>query len=38
MCLLLTALATYLERRNRRNKKVVAAPPAATENLVAASA
>ncbi|MEV6442350.1 amino acid ABC transporter permease [Amycolatopsis sp. NPDC051716] len=38
MCLLLTALATYLERRNRRNKKVVAAPPAATDNLVAASA
>ena len=38
MCLLLTALATYLERRNRRNKKVVAAPPAATENLAAASA
>ncbi|MGW3998031.1 amino acid ABC transporter permease [Amycolatopsis sp. NPDC004772] len=38
MCLLLTALATYLERRNRRNKKVVAVPPAATENLAAASA
>ncbi|MEV5713335.1 amino acid ABC transporter permease [Amycolatopsis mediterranei] len=38
MCLLLTALATYLERRNRRNKKVVATPPTATENLVAASA
>ena len=38
MCLLLTALATYLERRNRRNKKVVAVPPAATEDLVAASA
>ncbi len=38
MFLLPTALATYLERRNRRNKKVVAAPPAATENLVAASA
>ena len=32
MCLLLTALATYLERRNRRNKKVVAAPPAAAED------
>jgi len=31
MCLLLTALATYLERRNRRNKKVVAAPPATGE-------
>ncbi|MDQ7802367.1 amino acid ABC transporter permease [Amycolatopsis sp. A133] len=38
MCLLLTALATYLERRNRRNKKVVAAPPAAADDLVAASA
>ena len=38
MCLLLTALATYLERRNRRNKKVIAAPPSATEDLVAASA
>ncbi|WP_410642966.1 amino acid ABC transporter permease [Amycolatopsis sp. lyj-346] len=38
MCLLLTALATYLERRNRRNKKVVAAPPSATDDLVAASA
>ncbi|MEU4251524.1 amino acid ABC transporter permease [Amycolatopsis sp. NPDC026612] len=38
MCLLLTALATYLERRNRRNKKVVAVPPAATDELVAASA
>ncbi|MET8848723.1 amino acid ABC transporter permease [Amycolatopsis sp. NPDC004625] len=38
MCLLLTALATYLERRNRRNKKVVgAAPPPVTENLVGAS-
>ncbi|MGW4060513.1 amino acid ABC transporter permease [Amycolatopsis sp. NPDC004747] len=31
MCLLLTALATYLERRNRRNKKIVAAPPATGE-------
>ncbi|ADJ44156.1 amino acid ABC transporter permease [Amycolatopsis mediterranei S699] len=38
MCLLLTALATYLERRNRRSKKVIAAPPTATEDLVAASA
>lgn len=38
MCLLLTALATYLERRNRRNKKVVAAPPTAAEDVVAASA
>jgi glutamate transport system permease protein len=38
MCLLLTALATYLERRNRRNKKVVAAPPTAADDLVAASA
>jgi glutamate transport system permease protein len=38
MCLLLTALATYLERRNRRNKKVVAAPPTATDDLVASSA
>lgn len=38
MCLLLTALATYLERRNRRNKKVMAAPPAAAEDVVAASA
>ncbi|WP_372668643.1 amino acid ABC transporter permease [Amycolatopsis kentuckyensis] len=37
MCLLLTALATYLERRNRRNKKVVAAPMAA-DDVVAASA
>ncbi|MET8997058.1 amino acid ABC transporter permease [Amycolatopsis sp. Hca4] len=37
MCLLLTALATYLERRNRRNKKVVAAPPPVTENLVGSS-
>jgi len=38
MCLLLTALATYLERRNRRSKKAVAAPPPVTENLAAASA
>ncbi|HET6711984.1 amino acid ABC transporter permease [Amycolatopsis sp.] len=38
MCLLLTALATYLERRNRRNKKVVGTPPPVTENLAAASA
>ncbi|MEV6827959.1 amino acid ABC transporter permease [Amycolatopsis sp. NPDC051102] len=38
MCLLLTALATYLERRNRRNKKVVAAPPPVTDTLAAASA
>ncbi len=39
MCLLLTALATYLERRNRRNKKVVAAPPATGEAaLVSATA
>jgi len=38
MCLLLTALATYLERRNRRSKKAVAPPPAVTEDLVAASA
>jgi glutamate transport system permease protein len=38
MCLLLTALATYLERRNRRNKKIVAAPPTAAEDVVAASA
>jgi glutamate transport system permease protein len=38
MCLLLTALATYLERRNRRSKKVVAAPPTAAEDVVAASA
>jgi glutamate transport system permease protein len=30
MCLLLTALATYLERRNRRNKKVVGIAPPAT--------
>jgi glutamate transport system permease protein len=37
MCLLLTALATYLERRNRRNKKVVATS-AAAEDVVAASA
>ncbi|WP_439378198.1 amino acid ABC transporter permease [Amycolatopsis lexingtonensis] len=36
MCLLLTALATYLERRNRRNKKVVATPAAG--DVVAASA
>ncbi|MBE8518595.1 amino acid ABC transporter permease [Amycolatopsis sp. H6(2020)] len=38
MCLLLTALATYLERRNRRSKKAVVAPPPVTENLAAASA
>ncbi|WP_410609298.1 amino acid ABC transporter permease [Amycolatopsis sp. lyj-109] len=38
MCLLLTALATYLERRNRRSKKAVGAPPPVTENLAAASA
>ncbi|MEV7094609.1 amino acid ABC transporter permease [Amycolatopsis sp. NPDC051045] len=38
MCLLLTALATYLERRNRRNKKVVTGPPTAADDLVAASA
>jgi glutamate transport system permease protein len=38
MCLLLTALATYLERRNRRSKKVVAGPPTAAEDVVAASA
>jgi glutamate transport system permease protein len=38
MCLLLTALATYLERRNRRSKKVVAGPPTAAEEVVAASA
>ena len=38
MCLLLTALATYLERRNRRSKKGVAAPPVVTEDLAAASA
>jgi glutamate transport system permease protein len=38
MCLLLTALATYLERRNRRNKKVVGGPPAAAQEAVAASA
>ncbi|WIY07049.1 amino acid ABC transporter permease [Amycolatopsis mongoliensis] len=38
MCLLLTALATYLERRNRRNKKVVGAPPTAAQEAVAASA
>ncbi|MCR6488094.1 amino acid ABC transporter permease [Amycolatopsis sp. OK19-0408] len=37
MCLLLTALATYLERRNRRNKKVMATTTAA-EDVVAASA
>ncbi|MEV4054333.1 amino acid ABC transporter permease [Amycolatopsis sp. NPDC049688] len=38
MCLLLTALATYLERRNRRNKKVVTAGPVMTDDLAAASA
>jgi glutamate transport system permease protein len=38
MCLLLTALATYLERRNRRSKKVVGTPPAAAREAVAASA
>jgi glutamate transport system permease protein len=38
MCLLLTALATYLERRNRRSKKVVGAPPAAAQEAVTASA
>ncbi len=37
MCLLLTALATYLERRNRRSKKVVGAPPAAAQEAVAAA-
>jgi glutamate transport system permease protein len=34
MCLLLTALATYLERRNRRSKKVVGTPPAAAEEVL----
>ncbi|MEV7042091.1 amino acid ABC transporter permease [Amycolatopsis sp. NPDC051061] len=39
MCLLLTALATYLERRNRRSKKVVGTtPPTAAQEAVAASA
>lgn len=38
MCLLLTALATYLERRNRRNKKVVAAPPATGEAALVSAA
>ncbi|WP_410588590.1 amino acid ABC transporter permease [Amycolatopsis sp. lyj-23] len=38
MCLLLTALATYLERRNRRNKKVVTAGPVVTDDLAAAAA
>ncbi|SFW90205.1 amino acid ABC transporter permease [Amycolatopsis australiensis] len=37
MCLLLTALATYLERRNRRNKKVVAARPTAADDVLAAA-
>ena len=39
MCLLLTALATYLERRNRRSKKVLGTPPAAvTGRPIATSA
>jgi glutamate transport system permease protein len=38
MCLLLTALATYLERRNRRNKKVVGVPPAAGEAALVSAA
>ncbi|WP_410568721.1 amino acid ABC transporter permease [Amycolatopsis sp. cmx-4-61] len=38
MCLLLTALATFLERRNRRNKKVVTTGPVVTEDLAAAPA
>ena len=38
MCLLLTALATYLERRNRRNKKVVGIPPAAGEAALVSAA
>ncbi|WP_329049860.1 amino acid ABC transporter permease [Amycolatopsis sp. NBC_01488] len=38
MCLLLTALATYLERRNRRSKKVLGTPPTAVQEAVAASA
>ncbi|MFI5587063.1 amino acid ABC transporter permease [Amycolatopsis sp. NPDC051758] len=38
MCLLLTALATYLERRNRRNKKVVGTPPAAGEAALVSAA
>ncbi|EOD70536.1 amino acid ABC transporter permease [Amycolatopsis vancoresmycina] len=40
MCLLLTALATYLERRNRRNKKVVGtpAPPATGEAALVSAA
>ncbi|MTD53572.1 amino acid ABC transporter permease [Amycolatopsis pithecellobii] len=35
LCLLLTALATYLEKRNRRSKKAVAAKPAEAEPLEA---
>ncbi|HEY3480787.1 MAG TPA: amino acid ABC transporter permease, partial [Streptomyces sp.] len=38
MCLLLTALSTYLERRNRRNKKVVGVPPATGEAALVSAA
>ncbi|MEU5692714.1 amino acid ABC transporter permease [Actinosynnema sp. NPDC020468] len=37
MCLLLTWLATYLEKRNRRNKKVVAEPDGKVDDLVLTS-
>jgi glutamate transport system permease protein len=37
MCLLLTWLATYLEKRNRRNKKVVALEKKPAEDVVAAA-
>ncbi len=38
MCLLLTWLATWLEKRNRRNKKVVKADTAEVEKVVLANA
>ncbi|UOX84999.1 amino acid ABC transporter permease [Amycolatopsis sp. FBCC-B4732] len=38
MCLLLTALATYLERRNRRNKKVIAGTGGKLEQVALGSA
>ncbi|WP_370972604.1 amino acid ABC transporter permease [Amycolatopsis sp. cg9] len=38
MCLLLTALATYLERRNRRNKKVIGGTGGKVEQIALGSA
>jgi len=37
MCLLLTWLATYLEKRNRRNKKVIELEKKPAEDVVAAA-